>query len=134
MTFKKWLCKLKTMTKNDEKCHLKNVKHVLLYNFLNDENRTQIVLPDYCSLLNTKFRIGKELYLFARLKWIWSDNHITYYLAYYVAYWFFVMWQNKLPIKVWVWIMSKTTSNWWKMSNTTSCGIVYHQLWFWYCS
>ena len=34
--------------KNDEKkCHLKNdkVEHVLLYHFLNDENRTQIVSP-----------------------------------------------------------------------------------------
>ena len=51
-----------------KKCHLKNVKHVLLHNFLNDKNRTQIVLPDECSLPNTRFRVGKELYLFTRLK------------------------------------------------------------------
>ena len=34
--------------KNDQKkCHLKNDKvgHVLLYQFLNDENQTQIVSP-----------------------------------------------------------------------------------------
>ena len=48
-----------------KKCHLKNVKRVLLYNFLNDENCTQIVLPDECSLLYTKFRVGKKSYIYS---------------------------------------------------------------------
>ena len=50
MTFKKWSCKLKKMIKNDKKMWFKNLKndkveHVLLYHFLNDENRTQILSP-----------------------------------------------------------------------------------------
>ena len=47
------------MMKNDEKkSHLKNdkVEHLLLYNFLNDENNTQIVSPGKKKLIRPQKR------------------------------------------------------------------------------
>ena len=55
------------MMKNDEKkSHLKNdkVEHLLLYNFLNDENHTQIVSPRKKKLIRPQKR--KIFYFYAK--------------------------------------------------------------------
>ena len=61
--------------KNDEKkSHLKNdkVEHLLLYNFLNDENHTQIVSPRKKKLIRPQKR--KTFFIFMlRHKWMGAN-------------------------------------------------------------
>ena len=84
MTFKKWSCKLKKNDENDEKkCHLKNdkVEHVLLYHFLNDENRTQIVSPGKKKLIQPNVlkhewmeaAFAEVIFVYTRRKTAWIN-------------------------------------------------------------